>query len=1034
MKPSYEELVQKIAELEKEQHPDSLHNDVFFDNNEAIMLIIDPDNQDIIRVSKAAESFYGFPPGQLTKMKISDINVMSQEEIKRKIAEIRNSSSNSFQFKHRIADGRVKDVEVYQSKVKLVNGKDVFSLIVFDVSKISEAEEQMELTSKQLLMMQKFAGIGTYTIDLDTLTLTLGKTIIELLNGDLAKSQFPVNDFIENTIHGDDIDLVSNLIAESVKNKNNTDYQNHFSFKFMHPTGRLLYVDSFIRIFQAGIITGIIIDVTENKLAQIAIKESEARYREYFDNDISGLYRSTPEGRLLDCNKAFATMTGYTIEELKALNTRDLYPHYKDRRKVINKIIQEKELRNFEVELKTKSGKVVHCIQNVIGTFDEDGNLLLYQGYIFDITERNRISLQLEESEKRFRELFEKSSDSILIIRNREFVDCNSATVSLLKHGSKEELINLHPSLLSPKYQPDGRESFEKANEMMNICMEKGTHRFEWDHITKYGDIIPIEVVLTAISDEPENEIIHTVWRDIRENKISRIKLEESEKKFRELYERSGDSIFILENAVFTDCNEKTISLFGYNSKDEILGLTPWGISPEKQPDGRKSKEKAKEMVINAIKHGSYRFEWVHKKKNGSEFPVEVLLTNIQKDSDKSIIHAVCRDITEQKSNENELIEAKDKAEESDRLKSAFLANMSHEIRTPMNGIIGFASLLKLPDLNREQMQKYVEIIEKSGVRMLNIINDLMDISKIESGQMEVVKNFCNVNEQIKYLHSLFLPEAEGESLELKCAYGLSDNNSVTYTDGDKLYAVLANLIKNAIKYSDDGKIEFGYELTDKNLQFYVKDHGIGIPKERQNAIFERFIQADIDDKKAKEGAGLGLAISKAYVEMLDGKIWVKSRIHMGSTFLFTIPYLPKTPIKINKTNDETPTDKKENIRKIKVLIAEDEDFAYSFLEISLSSIASEIIRATDGKEAILLCKENPDIDLIMMDIKMPKVNGYVATKEIRKFNSKVIIIAQTAYALHGDMHKALKSGCNDYISKPIDRDALIKKIENFFN
>ncbi len=249
------------------------------------------------------------------------------------------------------------------------------------------------------------------------------------------------------------------------------------------------------------------------------------------------------------------------------------------------------------------------------------------------------------------------------------------------------------------------------------------------------------------------------------------------------------------------------------------------------------------------------------------------------------------RDITYQKLAELEIVEAKNKAEESDRLKSAFLANMSHEIRTPMNGILGFSELLKEPSLTGEEQMQYIEIIEKSGNRMLGIINDIVDISKIEAGLMEIKMVDTNVNNQIEYVHSFFKPEAESKGLELKVSdLDLKADLNIN-TDQEKLYAILTNLVKNAIKYTFEGSIEMGYQIEDMKIKFFVKDTGIGIPADRVNAIFERFIQADIINKMTQQGAGLGLSISKAFVEMLNGTIWVESEENVGSTFYFTIPF-----------------------------------------------------------------------------------------------------------------------------------------------
>jgi len=238
-----------------------------------------------------------------------------------------------------------------------------------------------------------------------------------------------------------------------------------------------------------------------------------------------------------------------------------------------------------------------------------------------------------------------------------------------------------------------------------------------------------------------------------------------------------------------------------------------------------------------------------------------------------------------------ELIIAKEQAEQSDRLKSAFLANMSHEIRTPMNGIIGFAELLKESDIAVEEQQEYIRIIEKAGTRMLSIINDIIDISKIEAGLTLLDITETNINEQIEFIHTFFKPEMEIKGIKFSLNLPLSAREVHLRTDREKVYAILTNLVGNAIKYTKKGAIEIGYVKGTESLEFYVKDTGIGIPKDRQEAIFERFVQADISDKMARQGAGLGLSITKAYVEMLGGRIWVESGEGVGSTFYFTLPY-----------------------------------------------------------------------------------------------------------------------------------------------
>lgn len=389
---------------------------------------------------------------------------------------------------------------------------------------------------------------------------------------------------------------------------------------------------------------------------------------------------------------------------------------------------------------------------------------------------------------------------------------------------------------------------------------------------------------------------------------------------------------------------------------------------------------------------------------------------------DKDAFLTSMRDVTYKKKLWDELVNAKEKAEESDNLKSAFLANMSHEIRTPMNGILGFAELLKKPNLSGIEQQDYITVIEKSGQRMLNIINDIIDISKIESGQMETVLAETSIYEIMTFIYSFFNTQAEQKGIRLSFINQNQEDHPVINTDKEKLFAIFTNLIKNALKYCDTGHIEFGYKLKNKYIEFFVKDTGIGISKDRQKAIFDRFIQADIFDKRALQGAGLGLTISKAYVEMMGGKIWVESEPNKGSSFYFTIPFseLSKTGIKKAKTSVVSNGNE---IKKLNIIIAEDDMASEMLLSVLVNPYAKKIIKVETGIEVIEACKNNPDTDLILMDIQMPEMSGYVATKEIRKFNSSVVIVAQTAYALKGDHERAIEAGCSDYIAKPINRE-----------
>jgi PAS domain S-box-containing protein len=374
---------------------------------------------------------------------------------------------------------------------------------------------------------------------------------------------------------------------------------------------------------------------------------------------------------------------------------------------------------------------------------------------------------------------------------------------------------------------------------------------------------------------------------------------------------------------------------------------------------------------------------------------------------------------------------AKERAEESDKLKSAFLANMSHEIRTPMNGILGFTELLKDPNLSGEQQGEFISIIQKSGDRMLSTINDIIDISKIESGLVTVNTTTIDLKSFMTDILLFFEPETEKKQLFLKFTNQDDLESPTLQTDPEKLNSIITNLIKNAIKFTFKGGISFGYTFSENLIQFIIEDTGIGIPPERQEAIFDRFVQADIADSRVFEGSGLGLSISRSYSEMLGGTIRLESKEGVGTTFFVSLPATETRTTQ--KLTEERVSEISTSAQSLKILIAEDDPVSVELLKIFLKDYCQNFMVAENGKIAIEIVKKHTDIDLILMDVKMPLIDGFDATKRIRTFNTDVKIIAQTAFAQEQDMVKALKAGCNNFISKPIKKHKLIELVQSLF-
>ncbi|MHB1195225.1 MAG: PAS domain S-box protein [Lutibacter sp.] len=1092
-------------------------------------------------------------------------------------------------------------------------------------------------------------------------------------------------------------------------------------------------------------------DITEYKKAEENLKESEKKYRFLFENNPQPMWIYDLETlAFLEVNKAAIQHYGYTREEFLAMTLKDIRP--KEEVDTLLKDIEIAKRVGYNparewMHLK-KSGEIINV--NIVSHKVTLNNREARHILVNDITATKKAEQallkakrEIEKSERKFRELFEKSGDAILIIKNGIFTECNKATLDMLGYKNYEDVLNLPPSKLSPEFQPDGLRSDEKANELINIALIKGTYRFEWWHTKSNGETFPVEVLLTTIENEPNNQVIHCIWRDIterkhaanellnayeiikdRENFVSKIietanegfwlidenantidvntemckilgrpEIEIKEKsiydfvdehnytilkkqiKIRKKGEPSVYEIELLNaNGINVPCLLKTSPTFNkkkevsgsfalvsditnlkatfqkvenqnfglkqlsnelseknrllIESKDRFINLFEQNPIPlweqdfsgvikllnqkksetkdlksylDKNPDfveacakkikilnannaalelfGVKNIEELKihlgktnsKKVIDVLKKelvsigsnkktfsdeteligkegsnilariksviiddygtsiasviditeaknaenklketqyfllesqkianiGSYELDFstgfwksspalndifgidekyirningwlgiVHPEdkmmmvryfeknimKNKESFNKEY---RIIRNSDKQIrwvqgmgklefnnygnpkrLFGTTQDISEKRQILQDIIIAKEKAEESGRLKTEFIQNMSHEIRTPMNGILGFSELLDNPDLTEEKRKRFIEIIKNSTHQLLHIIDDIMEISVLETKQIIAEENPACLNDLLCELFTIFNIKATKKNIKLVLKNELPDQESTILTDKIKLNKVLSNLLENALKFTDEGSVELGYKLNKDSepaeLEIYVKDSGIGIKPEKQKLIFDRFSQAEKDLSKKVGGLGLGLSIAKENTELLGGKISVVSELGEGAAFFVTIPYKPVNMIP-NITIEKVKTTKENE--KCTILIAEDEEVNFMVLEILLEDklkLPCTIIHAEDGLEAVELCKNNSAIELVLMDIKMPKMDGHEATKRIKEFRPNLPIIAQTAYSTPEEKEKAFLAGCDDFISKPISKDALNDVINTY--
>lgn len=539
-----------------------------------------------------------------------------------------------------------------------------------------------------------------------------------------------------------------------------------------------------------------------------------------------------------------------------------------------------------------------------------------------------------------------------------------------------------------------------------------------------------------ALLEEMAHDIGFALYNlELRETKSRmEVSLMESEQKFRTLMENAFDGIYLTRGKHFEYVNQRFCDITGFSARqltspdfDFYLLLT----------------EKSKEIVSQRYKARKrnedipHRYEMQLYTQAGELKDVELSTVSLKSNNEVTVM-GIMRDVTQRKMAERELLKAKEKAEESDRLKSAFLANMSHEIRTPMNGIVGFTKLLKDKDFSKNKQQEFLSIIDSRSQHLLQLINDIVDISKIEAGQLQIHKNSFYLNNLFDELFEIYQGELENKSkasIRLQVNKAFSNAHSAIYSDQLRLKQIITNLLSNAVKFIESGTITFGYEPAGSNtLQFFVEDTGPGLSGNNKKLIFNRFRQAEEPPAKGHSGTGLGLSISKNLVEMLGGKIWVESEEGRGARFLFTLPYEPAIEEKpASNRIYEFQNDYTGVFSGRKILLVEDDPVSRQFTNEILTPTGAVIYNAENGEQGLNLFKKHKkQLSLILMDLRLPDINGLELTRKINKHNESIPIIAQTAYAMAEDSGKSLQAGCTDYLAKPIDADKLLTILKRY--
>lgn len=694
----------------------------------------------------------------------------------------------------------------------------------------------------------------------------------------------------------------------------------------------------------------------------------------------------------------------------------------------LNSIFNNKTNCSYEFPMRINGKEKTIIIDVVIPEFSK----INFKNILFsfnDITEQRITENLLKENKKKLQDQLD-NTPLAAITWDLDFncLSWNNSAERIFGYTSKEALGKGFHSLMNY------RDNKKYKNKLLIDLLKDTNLQYTLQTRTKEGKQITTRWHVVTLKNA-SNKVIGSasLIQDITKEVEANRKIELSEKRYRDLFKKSNDPVLIFSDDIIVDCNKAALKTLGYSDKNHILQKEVKHISPKYQANGKQSKKLVVKNHKKAREIGKHHFEWNLKRKDGSIFPVEISITSIETSYGNNILHAIFRDITERKTHEFELNKALDKAKQSDTLKSAFLANMSHEIRTPMNGIIGFSELFLEPNLSDKDREYYANIVIKSSKQLLNIVNNILDISQIEAGMVHVKKEAVDLNEVLSSTKNFFLGKANEKKITLRIACE-QDKNPIIESDLSKIQQILNNLVSNALKFTEKGYIEIGYSLESDTIQFYIKDTGIGIKGANKEKIFSRFTQADINISTKFGGNGLGLSISQKLVHLLGGKIWFESEYQKGTKFSFTIPYIKKDIKGIVKKDTEKALKEMINTTDTKtILVADDEIFNIMFVKEVFSNGKFNILEATNGKEAVALCnKYHHKIDLILMDVKMPIMNGLEATKIIKEKHPHLPIIALSAYAMESDISKALSYGCDGTISKPVNKKTLLDTFNKY--
>ncbi len=994
------------------------------------IIILSDENLLITFVNERAINSYGYNEDEMSKMSINELSAPGYYSNSENIYEIAQFTEGIiFESVHKRKDNSTFPVEV---SIRLIDidGKKYFQRIIRDITERKQAEIALQESEEKYRRIVEHSP-DAVIIHSNGKILYANPATIKLLEIDSVEQilNSPAIDFV----HPDFKEVALKKIKKIYDTGEPSDFTEEKFIKKNNETFDVEVIGIPVNYKGKPAIQTIVRDITERKRVEKALQESELKFNTVFRfSPVSILLTSVPDGKIIDANELFLKYSGFKRNEVLGRTTIELgiYANDSDREKLLNDFQKKGFLNGYELDFRMKSGKILNCLVS-INNISIDGKPCLLST-IIDVTDRKLAEENLRKSEERFQLAARATND---IIYDWDLTKDTAWFSEVYEKLFGHEKLNEKFQQWNKKIHPDDR---DKTIAITDAVIFGGGSTWTCEYRFKrkdgsYAYVFDRGYVIRNKKGHPIRLIGSLM--DFTERKNAEEMLKKSEEHYRILIETMNEGLIFVDNDDRIQfVNKRLCEMYGYH-QDELLGKIGFETiiyEADREIIKEKNRQRLDEVMDNYEVRGI--------KKSGDIIWLSISGAPMM-DSNGTVLGSigVLRDITEKKEKERELILSKDKAEESERLKSSFLANMSHELRTPMVGILGYSEVLE-SQLDEGPHKRMAEAIHNSGNRLMDTLNLVLDLSRIEAGKLELECNEFNIINTLENSINLFEKTAQKKNLFLK--FEKKVNKIKVFLDERIVRDIINNLLNNAIKYTDIGGVTISAEEIKENgirqLVIDVEDTGIGIPTKELDTIFEEFRQVSEGYDRHFEGTGLGLTIVKRFIEKMNGSISVKSELGKGSIFTVRLPSILssqticKKPLDDKMKQKEIVNENQDEIKKKYSILLVDDDETTNSLVTSYLKKHYSINAAISEEEALTLAKQKK-YDLVLMDINLGRGrSGIEVTKDIKKIKGykEVPIIAVTAFAMVGDREEFLAGGCTDYISKPFKLNDLLAIIQ----